>query len=306
MRGVLCFFSLLGLLLVPGPLLADKEDDPLMQGIAMQEQGWPDAAEKLFRQYLEQNPGDLYAMNQLGLALLKQGRFESASLWLERVALQDPTDTFSRIWLGTLRLRENQAEKAVGFFLEVLKLDPANADAQYFLGVVATSQGRADEAARHLEQAGRSGGGDPALQCRLARAYVKLDMIDKAQNAYETALRHESEHGPALMGLGWLHYNQGRPQAAMELWQRVLQASGNVSPAEARIRGQAKESLALAANELALSACAGGERDKAAELWEQALRFDPGNKAASHYLKESRNNGFALEGVCRVSPPLNS
>lgn len=270
--------------------------DTCLQGAVLQEQGRPTAAGEAFRQCLELEPNNVYAMNQLGLSLLKQGRFEAARVWFQRASAKAPEDTFPRLWLGALNLREHKERKAGELFSQVLELEPENADAHYFLGVLATGRGQAEEAARHFELAGHNGASDPALQCRLARAYVKLDMDDAAHEAYAQALAQAPEHGPALLGLGWLHYNQERPQQAMELWRKAARLPES--------RRQAKESLALAANALALDACAKGQADKALDFWKQALAEDPGNRAARHYLQQLGDHHAALGGACTAQGGL--
>ncbi len=264
-----------------------------LQGATLQEQGKPLQAEQILRQCLELDPDNIFAMNRLGLSLLRQGRFEAARVWFSRAASRDAGDTFSRIWLGALDMQEQDEDAARTHFAEVLELAPDNADAHYFLGVLAAGSGQAGQAGQavqHFKQAGRSGAADPALQCRLARAYMKLDMADAARNAYEQALAQAPQHGPALLGLGWLLYNQGQSTQAMEVWRQALRLPDAA--------GQARESLALAANKLALDACAGGDAPQARTLWQQALDVDPGNRAAQHYLKHFREKGAALGAAC--------
>jgi len=294
MRTLLpCVCMLLAGVLAASQAMAATE--ACLQGAVLQELGRPVEAGEAFRQCVELEPDNVFAMSQLGLALLRQGRFEAARVWFERAAARESGDSFPLLWLGALELRENDEAAAAARFARVLELEPGNADAHYFLGVIATGRGAPQQAVGHFEQAGRGGAGDPALQCRLARAYVKLDMVDAAESAYEQALRQAPQHGPALLGLGWLHYNAGRHEQAMELWRQAAS-----SPDSAR---QARESLALAANALALAACARGEADQALALWRQALQADPGNRAARHYLDQQ--HGAALGGACTAQGGLS-
>ncbi len=260
--------------------------DALLRASMMQEQGHPDKAEKLLREVLRQEPMNVFAMNQLGLSLLKQGRFEAAKAWLQRAAHLDAEDPFPRVWLGTLLLRENNPEKARELFENVLSNNPDHADALYFLGVIHGSAARVEQAAACFEKAGRNGGDDPALQCRLARAYVRLDMPEPARKAYERALQSAPGYGDALLGLGWLLYNQGQAESAFHYWEQALD--------DPQYAAKARESLAMAGNERALEACARGERSLAGELWRQVLRYDPENRAAAYYVK----NSLAPGGAC--------
>lgn len=289
MKGLVPMLLVIFLLQATGVWASDAADLAL-RGATLQEQGKPDQAEQALRQCLELDPHNVFAMNRLGLSLLRQGRFEAAKVWFSRAAADDATDTFSRIWLGALDLQEQNEDAARNRFAEVLERAPDNADAHYFMGVLAAGRGQAGQAVAHFERAGASGAADPALQCRLAKAYLKLDMAEAARQAYEQALSRAPQHGPALLGLGWLLYNQDKAEQAMEFWRKALPLP------EAAV--QARQSLALAANELALSACAGGDAEQARSLWQQALDVDPGNRAARHYLKHFRHDGAAYGAAC--------
>ncbi len=259
--------------------------DLLVQGAEHQDAGRPVEAEHCFRQALEADPENVYAMSQLGLALLKQERRQAARLWLQRAAFAAPGNGFALVWLGVLALQEGKVEEAEQIFQEVLEHEPAHPDANYFLAVLRMNQGRTAEALALLRMAGANASEDASLHYRLARAYVKLEMPEAAVESFERVLEIAPRHGQALLGLGWVRYNLGNLQAAQRMWQRAL------SVEDAAI--QARVSLAAAANEQAMTACARGERSTAMEHWQTALRFDPTNRAARHHLQ--RPSGVCTE-----------
>ncbi len=259
--------------------------DLLVLGAEHQDAGRPKEAEQCFRQALEANPENVYAMSQLGLALLKQDRLQAARLWLQRAAFAAPSDCFARVWLGVLALQEGRVEEAEKIFQEVLEHEPGNPDANYFLGVLEMNHGRTAEALVLLRMAGANASEDASLHHRLARAYVKLEMPEAAIHSFERVLDIAPKHGQALLGLGWVRYNLGNLEAAQGLWQRAL------SVEDAAI--QARVSLAAAANEQAMAACARGERSTAMEHWQTALHFDPTNRAARYHLQ--RPSGVCTE-----------
>lgn len=57
----------------------------------------------------------------------------------------------------------------------------------------------------------------------LGNAYVDLDEIDKAKEAYQTALRHDPTQFRAVTGLGILHRQEGEYDEAMKAYQRAIE-----------------------------------------------------------------------------------
>ena len=285
--GIILFLCILMIPAKGAATQAGQSLDALVRGAQLQDAGQPKAAEGYFRQALEQDPENVYAMNQLGLALLKQGERQAAGLWLQRAALASDDNRFARVWLGVLSLQDEKVEEAERAFQEVLDMDEENPDAHYFLGVIRMNQGQVADAVEHSHKAGAGAVKDASLQYRLARAYVKLDMTEEAMNAYERALEITPNLGQALLGLGWLRYNQGDRNAAWDLWQKALEVDA--------VSSQASASLAATANEQAMAACAQGDRDGAVNNWKMALRFAPNDRAARYHLQHPSGGGVCRE-----------
>ena len=57
---------------------------------------------------------------------------------------------------------------------------------------------------------------------RLARAHHSLGQMDDAKRAYERALSVNAHYAPALLGLGQLFEDKGEPEAAAEIYRRLL------------------------------------------------------------------------------------
>lgn len=289
MRIILLLQVLVCCTVLPQSALGSEAGEhELLEGAAFLEQGRLEAAEEALRQSLQKTPDNVYALNQLGLCLLRQGRFEAATVKFRRVLTLDKGNSFARIWLGAMELRIANTAAANILFREVLDADPDNPDAHYFLGVILASEGQVDRALEHYQKAGANAPDDSALQCRLARAFVRLNMVDEAETAYRNALQVAPENGNALLGLGWLLYNQGQADAGMNMMRMALDVPETAS--------EARKSLAAAANERALAFCATGSVGAAKKLWNEALQHDPGNRAARYYLRA----GASSKGVCKA------
>ncbi|UZP68574.1 tetratricopeptide repeat protein [Desulfovibrio mangrovi] len=253
-------------------------DERILQGADLHYKGRLDEARQLFAQVVREDPVNLFALNQLGLISAKQERFEDAVGFFSKVVAISADNTFARLWLGVMRLQDGRKQEARGLFEQVLRIDGSNADACYFLGVMAAVDHDGAGAVAWFRKAQELGSDDPETHYRLAGAFLSMDMPMNARLEFERTLAINPRHTKAMHGLGWNLFNQGYPDHAVRLWERVLQI--NARDAEAR------SSLAKVMNDRAYAAYRNGDARLARSLWEQTLRYETDNKAARYYLQK--------------------
>lgn len=251
-------------------------DDLLLVGSDALYQGDVPTAERAFAEAVRRDPQDDFAMNQLGLALARQERFGEARDSFARVAGRSQDNVFARLWLGIIALHDNDPQQAAGWFEEVLERSPDHPGALYLLGVEAASRRDLSRAVELFARAGRSGRDDAETQFRLAEAYRGLGLLANAQLHYARTLEINPRHASALVGQGWLFYNQGRRDEALEAWTRA-QA---IAPGQGEARTSLVAVLVREGTELQRE----GRVQAARACFRQALAFEPGNKAALFYL----------------------
>jgi len=117
-------------------------------------------AEALFRQALQDNPGDLEALDNLGLALIGQKRFQEAVACFGRILGAQPGHGRARFNLslalhafGTELLGKGLGDQAAVCFRQALTFNPGLAQAHRCLGDLLREQGRRREAIVQYEKA---------------------------------------------------------------------------------------------------------------------------------------------------------
>lgn len=265
------------LLLCPGAGPARAVEDLVLAGADALYRGDAAGAQRALAEAVARDPDDDFAVNQLGLALALQERFGEARARFAAVALRSPDNLFAQTWLGVLDLREDDADAARERFRLVLDVDPENPMALYLLGVEAATRRDLGAAVDFFARAGRSGRDDPEVQYRLAEAYRGLDMPENARLCYERVLASDPLRADALVGLGWTLYGRGERDAAVLSWERALA----VSPEDA----EARAGLAFVLVREGVALAGAGRAQEARARFARALFYEPGNKAASYYLR---------------------
>jgi Tfp pilus assembly protein PilF len=278
-RTLFIFYIVLSVLGLGSSLCqARGVDDLLFQGADYQYNNELKKARQAFEQVLQIEPENEYALNQLGLICAKTEDFDRAYELFAKVVNVSPENTFARIWLGVLDLHRNDLKSAFAQFHRTLEIDPNNANGYYFLGVIYSVEHNMQKSIEFLRKAQKVGSDDPETHYRLANAFAGLDMVYNARLEYEKALELNPEYTGAMNALGWLYYNQGNEEKAMEMWKKALTA-GSGDP-------EAGHNLAKVFNDMAYASFKQGNTDRAREIWEKTLKYDSGNKAAKYYLRK--------------------
>ena len=237
----------------------------------------------LYRQVLRAEPRNAYASNQLGLVLARQGDFAGARKQFGRTLQVAPDDLFARLWVGVAALGEEDLDGAFQAFQGVgqreARTEAAAAflsNAYYFLGAIHAFRRDVDQAAVALEKARRMNVTDPDIRYRLGRLFHDLGDDGAAEGEYRRALGLDAGHIASMNALGWLLYNRGAREAAMEQWKQVL-----------RVRPDnldARDSLARACLDAAEAHRKAGRYAQARTQWRQTLTYDSKNRAARYFL----------------------
>ena len=276
MRGLAFFLA--ALVLAAAPALGENVNDLLFAGSELHYQGKLQEAAKAFSQVVAMDPENEFARNQLGLILAKEENFDQAFGQFAQVAQLSPENTFARTWMGVLYLKNNKVDKAYKEFEDILKIDPNNANAYYFMGVIYAVEHNFKQAVEYLRKAQKVGSDDPETHIRLAEAFAGLGMTYNAELEYTRSLDLAPKSTKALNGLGWIHYNRGQTDQAVEIWQKAFEI--NAEDPDTRFN------LAKVYNDQAYAAWKAGHSAQARDLWHKTLKYEPGNKAAKYYLQK--------------------
>ena len=125
----------------------------LGQGVRAHQQGNLAAAETVYRQVLQQEPGHFDAMRLLGELMLSRGQTRDALALLNHLTALHPRNFLAHYTLGNACRLTGQLETAVACYQNTLALHPGFAGAHHGLGLVLRRAEREHEAAGNFRQA---------------------------------------------------------------------------------------------------------------------------------------------------------
>lgn len=194
-------------------------------GLISFRQGTFGDAESWFRRAVELRPRDPFALFGLGLALQRTrdnreaqacfrqlGRL-SFSLEQLRATFDPPAETFNL--LGKVFREMGEFQRAIDIFKLAGSQGDLQGETAFQLGSIYASQGDADEAFKHLKQAERLGYRSPELFFELAGIFYRRHDLPRAGRNCQKAINTSP---------GYL--------AAYDLWEKVLQESGETEQLE--------------------------------------------------------------------------
>lgn len=176
-------------------------------------------------QYLEQNPKDGEAANELGLVLLGLDRFAEALRWFRHAAAVHRGLVAARLNAGIALRRLRRFDEAAACFQDVLARDPYHHAACFNLGVTLRALDRHDKALRWLHRAFDLRPSCAESACELGNALRELNRDEEAAAAYRQALALEPDGAGALLGLGALQHEDRRFDDAAATFQRAVAAN---------------------------------------------------------------------------------
>jgi choline-sulfatase len=148
---------------------------------------------------------------------------------------------------STLFVREEYA-RVIPLLERIRSEDPGNLDAALRLATAHSALGHERQALALFEKAGEIAPGSPDVRTYLALHYARGRQWERAVPLLEAVVAEAPDRLPALEALATLRERQGRPQDALDLWQKV-HALRRPTPAELVHVGE----LAMGAGETALA-----------------------------------------------------
>jgi len=260
-------------------------------------------ARDLFDRALQLDPGNPGAHNNLGTIHWMQGDAENAEREYRLALNFDEQDPSIHHNLGALFLNQRDYVRAQAAFENALKADPEYAAAHEGLGVLFLSTGQIDRARESFRTALDRNPGLVDARYRLGTIYLEEEKWSDACREFESALKVNPDHYSALYGLGVASFrNKEYGQA-----QRAFRSALNLKPGDADASLWLGRVLALSTNRVreaialylivirqqpAARTCVElgnlylrvGERDKAIEEFENALRLEPGQADLKEYI----------------------
>ena len=105
-------------------------------GVVLEERGHPKKAEKVYKDYINDNPQAADILARLVELLFTQEKFDEVVDYAERLSDLDPSDLNLRVKLGILYTDTQRFDKAVKTFEDLLEFSPGNDKLLYYLGAI--------------------------------------------------------------------------------------------------------------------------------------------------------------------------
>jgi tetratricopeptide (TPR) repeat protein len=174
-------------------LTPHRED--LVRGMNLQRMGNPREAEKIYRDVLLRDPGNVDALRLLASVAMRAKQWGDAEALLDR-ALEIAPD-FSLGWMdiGLARQEQDKSTEAIAAYKRVIQLEPEKPNGYVSAGTVKAMIGQHDEA---LELFGKALEIDPANFGALSGMGHILKTVGKQEEAiahYRKCIKHNPDHG---------------------------------------------------------------------------------------------------------------
>lgn len=173
-----------------------------------------------YERALALDPKHAKAHNNLALALVELGRLEEAERhFAASLAIEPKAEIYSD--LGFVKARQGRAEEAVADYEKALALDPTCASAHLNMAVYSAQAGALDQAESHYRQALP---GRPTAEVHNGLGYVlaRQERVDEAIAEFRQAIAADPKFTPAYNNLAEALASQGKLGDAAEYYRRSL------------------------------------------------------------------------------------
>ncbi len=228
-------------------------------------------AEGLYRQVLQQDPGNAQAHNLLGVLAAQSGHPEPAVGLLTRAIELDGTNAEFHFNLGLVRQGGGDREGAIASYRRAVEIQPGYADAWSNLGGLLLGKGDAEGAERCHRKAVELAPANPLAQHNLGASLLVRQDYGEAEVCFREALRLKPDYAEAHNSLGLTLGAVGRVRDAVSSYRLAIASKPDYA--------EAHNNLGCALYELELSSV-DATVDAAIDELRQALRIEPDNVKA--------------------------
>ncbi len=226
-------------------------------------------AEKLYHDYLEENPRSDEVLHLLGILLAQRNDFFNALHYIDSALEVNPTSASLHNSKGNVLINLGRYSDAVSHYQKSLQIEPDSASVHNNLGNAYYHLEAVDEARRHYCEAIRLRPQYIEAHYNLSLALIKQNLSAEAIKNLEVVLQLQPEHGQAHSNLAYLLQLQGDFDQAMHHYQKSLETS---------------EDSILSHHNLGVILTNKGKHDEAVSHFKRVLDLQPQHTEALHNL----------------------
>jgi tetratricopeptide (TPR) repeat protein len=170
---------------------------------------------------------ELSKLSQQGYQFLRENMLREAEDKFRELLEYDPENNYALVGLGdTLRKRRN-LDTAVEYYKRCLELYPNNNYALFGLADAYKGLKHYNRALEVWERYLEHDSENVTILTRVADSYRKVRNFKRSKELYERVLEIEADNAYALIGLGHLHYDFRDYENALHYWKRMYGISGD-------------------------------------------------------------------------------
>lgn len=256
----------------------------LNTAVAHHQAGRLDAAAGIYRQIVQQTPGQFDATHLLGVIALQRGDLATAQTLITQALAVKPKDHAALNNLGTALMRAHRLDAAREQFERAVKVRPAFVDAQSNLGSVLRQLGRAAESVAPLQRAFAGNAKDAVVADLLGASLLETGDSRGAVAVFEATVKARPRDAQCWLHLAIASQSAGNARRALDAANESLTIAPDM-PKALGARGQALASL--------------GDPAAARAAFASGVRVAPGDAVAQHnfgvFLREQGELESAIE-----------
>ncbi|HEY3910882.1 MAG TPA: sulfotransferase [Stellaceae bacterium] len=241
--------------------------------LALQRRGRLAEAESCYRAVLQNDPGHLQAMFNLGLVCVRRGAVENAIELFRRAVAQKPDFAEAHNALGIALRLAGQQEAALAHYAAALAVKPGYAEVENNFGLALQALGRHADAVEHYRNALALAPDYFEAENNIGAALRALHRHPEAVEHYRNALALKPHSANAHNNLGVALQLLGQHDAALGEFEQALALDPNLAAAW-HGRGTVQRTL--------------GRLDEARQAIEQAIALAPRRAEFYRSLAETR------------------
>ncbi len=240
-------------------------------GAAFYWAGYPEQSLIYFDECIRRQPANAKAHLAIGRIHLEAARYDRAREHLERAAALQPGSVDCWTHLGSLEAAVGNHAAALRDFQKALAILPRSVFALTSAGREQGKLGQFAEAEQSLRRALELDPHDAEAANQLGLVYAAQDRLQEAARCFEQAIAADRAHTGAINNLGVVYMRMQRPSEAIAAFRYGIEAAPDEE---------------MAYLNLARAYAATGDRARAREVLEQALRRIPHSAMAKKGLAE--------------------
>lgn len=169
----------------------------------------------------------LALLSQQGYQYIRENMTREAQACFKEVLESEPDNNYALVGMGDLERKDRNFESAVSFYKQCLEHYPENNYALFGLAESYRAMKQYNRAVEVWERYLKHDSENVTVLTRVADAYRKARVFDRSRDLYKQVLDIEPENNYALIGMGHLHYDFHDYQSAQHYWERMYEKSGD-------------------------------------------------------------------------------